>query len=485
MPIEILKPRAEKLYIPKHKDIETWNENIIFLWGGRFGAKSESVARHLTFKSIKNPHFKCVLARKTFNTIKDSCYEQIKNYVNLCGLSDLFTFKVSPLEINCLSGAKFICRGFDNPEKIKGINEPSDFWIEEAAEITENDFETALTTLRNKHLKPQMYLSFNPETDGDLADNWLYKRFFEGRESYDFTDSFTIYVENIEYKFTIRSVHTTYKDNHHNKPAQIAICENYKTLYETTKSQTSKYYYEVWTLGVFGVRLSERPYLSDFSSLLHVKPIKYNENYPLHISFDKNLNPYLPCSIFQFYDNTFYQIKEFALSHPNNRIKILVKDIIKYLKSINYNSRIYIYGDSTAKLEDTNSEVGINFYSIIEAEFNKHNYRIENNVPGLRTNKVLNIRRKAANPNSQNAADFLNSLLQNNKIIISDTCQKSIFDYSNAPQDKNGGIDKKIKDPKTGGDKFGHFTDILKYFICEFEYDNFVYMFSNKDRFAL
>jgi phage terminase large subunit len=467
------------VFIPKHQSLPFWEEDIIFLWGGRLGGKSESVARHLIIKALKNKNFKGVLARKVFANVKDSSYATIKEYIEKKNIPEnVVKFLKTPLEIHLFNKSSFICRGFDKAEKIKGIKEPSDFWIEEAAEISEMDFETALTTLRNSYLKPQMYLTFNPEVRGDLEDSWLYNRFFKDRTNFDFTDTFSVEIDGAKTTFTIRSVHTTYKDNPFCKPEQVAIVENYKNLYEKTKSQRYKYLYEVWTLGHFGQSLTDMPYLSSFSGLLHVKKVLYNSDYPIHISFDKNINPYLPASVFQYINNQYIQIYELALPHPNNRTKKIVQELVKYCKTIQYTSKIYIYGDSTANAEDTNQEVGINFFKIIVSEFKKYGFVTESRVPGFRTNKHLN--RKNSNPNSQNAGDYLNYLFDNNRIVINESCKKSITDYVNAPQDRNGRIDKKIKDEATGGDKFGHFTDILKYYICEYDYDQFMKFSENQ-----
>jgi len=134
---------------------------------------------------------------------------------------------------------------------------------------------------------------------------------------------------------------------------------------------------------------------------------------------------------------------------------------------------VYIYGDSTAKADDTNQQVGTNFYTIIEKKLIDSHIFCEMRVPGLRTNKFLDSQRPHKNPNNRNASEYINELLKNNKIIISEKNKTSINDYINVRKDKDGNIDKSEKDPITSGQKYGHLTDTLKYFICEYDFENY------------
>ena len=98
------------------------------LWGGRGSSKSVTAARKAILKMVSEPWFKGVCIRKTFNTLKDSCFADIKEEVETLGLSELFTFTRSPLEIRCESGAVMLFRGADDPQKLKGIKNPNFCW---------------------------------------------------------------------------------------------------------------------------------------------------------------------------------------------------------------------------------------------------------------------------------------------------------------------------------------------------------------------
>jgi phage terminase large subunit len=71
------------------------------------------------------PYFRCLLIKKTYNSIKESQWQTIKDVVEEWGLSSVFTFKVSPFTIECENGNRFIARGCDDPQSIKGVKDPS------------------------------------------------------------------------------------------------------------------------------------------------------------------------------------------------------------------------------------------------------------------------------------------------------------------------------------------------------------------------
>lgn len=479
-------PSNNKLFIPKHAALPDWQEDIIMLWGGRYGAKSESIARLLTKKALADDYFKCVLSRKVKDTVKESNFEQVKGFIESHGLDPVFKFRKSPLEIETLNKRRLIARGFDDPKKYKGIREPSSVWAEEAAELTSGDFETALTTLRvplnfRKTVKPQMFLSFNPEVDGDFNDFWLYNRFFADKDSYDFVDVFETNIGGRDVKYKVRSVHTTYRDNPFVDDVAIAIIEDYKRKYLETGSQEAKYFYDVWSLGNWGKKLPNNPYLHEFSELKHVEEIEFNHDSPVHVGFDENTNPYQPASIFQIKGDKLIQVSEFALPHPNNRIRVCARKIHEQLRRANFKPKMFVYGDATSKKNDSAKEAGSNFFTIAIDELKKGGYRITNRVPGMRSEST-NSRRKRNNPNPADSGDFLNYLIENERIVVSISCVKSIADYVNCKQSNDGGIDKKEKDKKTGGDKWGHFTDILRYVACELFYDEYMLFISVKDK---
>ncbi|MCC0671649.1 PBSX family phage terminase large subunit [Clostridioides sp. ES-S-0145-01] len=153
------------------------------LKGGRASAKSTHIAFWLTLAMVKYP-VNTVCFRKVGNTIMDSVYEQLKETIEIFGLTHLFQFKKSPMEIIFIPrGNKFIFRGLDDPQKIKSIKSakyPIAFaWFEEVAEIkTEDELSVVINSvlrgeLPNK-LNYKIFLSYNPPK---RKQSWVNKKF--------------------------------------------------------------------------------------------------------------------------------------------------------------------------------------------------------------------------------------------------------------------------------------------------------------------
>ena len=136
----------EEIFLPQYRHLHDDSDiDIDFIYGSRDSGKSRDTAQRLVVKWLSAPYFRHILCRKTFNTIKDSQWQLIKDIVDEWGLSQFFTFTMNPLSITCINGNKFLARGFDDPQKIKSIQNPSGAWVEEANELSQEDW-TILTT---------------------------------------------------------------------------------------------------------------------------------------------------------------------------------------------------------------------------------------------------------------------------------------------------------------------------------------------------
>ncbi|HBF0311314.1 TPA: PBSX family phage terminase large subunit [Clostridioides difficile] len=153
------------------------------LKGGRASAKSTHIAFWLTLSMVKYP-VNTVCFRKVGNTIMDSVYEQLKETIEIFGLTHLFQFKKSPMEIIFIPrGNKFIFRGLDDPQKIKSIKSakyPIAFaWFEEVAEIkTEDELSMVINSVLRGELPDKLnykiFLSYNPPK---RKQSWVNKKF--------------------------------------------------------------------------------------------------------------------------------------------------------------------------------------------------------------------------------------------------------------------------------------------------------------------
>jgi hypothetical protein len=173
----------------------------------------------------------------------------------------------------------------------------------------------------------------------------------------------------------------------------------------------------------------------------------------------------LPCGLFQVYKikdkdgkeigNRIHMFDEIAGKSPNNTVKQVCNEIIRRYPA--HASGMFIYGDATAKKEDTKLEKGYNFYRLI--------------IDYLKQFKAQS-RVMDSNPPVFMRAGWMNSIFEKQlgglQIVISDRCKIAISDFVLLKEDENGGKLKEMEtDPKTKVryQKVGHFADLIEYFM--------------------
>ncbi len=152
--------------------------------GSRRSKKSKTMALDTIYKMMKHPQANTLVVRKTYRTLKDSCFTELKWAIKRLNVEHLWNVKESPLEMTYIpTGQKIYFRGLDDPLKITSIAVDVGvlcwMWIEEAYEITsEDDFDTLAESMLGDcppDLWKQITLTFNPWSDK----TWIKKRFFD------------------------------------------------------------------------------------------------------------------------------------------------------------------------------------------------------------------------------------------------------------------------------------------------------------------
>lgn len=234
------------------------NSSVQIYYGGAGSGKSVTIARRTILDMMAGQRNYLVI-RKVYGTLKDSFYTELLKAISDLGLSQYFKSTKSPLEIKHIaSGNVILFRGLDDKEKIKSITAPSgaitDIIIEEATEITEEDYDMLDTRLRGFSSVPKrITILFNPI----YKEHWIYERFFEGKfmdddtyKVYDIPVSYTMLDDDgnpyqIEDKKTVSIHKSTHKDNKFLLPEDHARYEAFKV--------TNPYYYDVYCNGNWGV----------------------------------------------------------------------------------------------------------------------------------------------------------------------------------------------------------------------------------------
>lgn len=152
--------------------------------GSRRSKKSKTMALWTIFNIMKYKGSNMLVVRKTYRTLKDSCFTELKWAIKRLQVEDKWQIKESPLEMTYIpTGQKIYFRGLDDPLKITSIAVEvgvlSWMWIEEAYEITkEEDFDTLAESMLGDcpdGLWKQITLTFNPWSDR----TWIKARFFD------------------------------------------------------------------------------------------------------------------------------------------------------------------------------------------------------------------------------------------------------------------------------------------------------------------
>lgn len=155
--------------------------------GSRASKKSKTTALWYIYHLMKYPEANLLVVRKTFRTLKDSCFTDLKWAVHRWGVDHLWNFTLSPLEATYIpTGQKIYFRGLDDPLKVTSIAVDKGclcwMWLEEAYEImSESDFDMLDESIRGstpEGLFKQITITLNPWNEH----HWIKKRFFD---SYD------------------------------------------------------------------------------------------------------------------------------------------------------------------------------------------------------------------------------------------------------------------------------------------------------------
>ena len=202
-------------------------------FGGAGSGKSVFLATRCVLDTLRGRN--TLVVRQVARTLRNSCWNEILKAMNQLGLNRLFSVNKSEWTITARNnGAQILFAGLDDVEKIKSITPArgalTDVWIEEATECAYTDFKQLDKRLRGLSPHPKrLTLSFNPIA----RTHWIYKEFFSiWRDDRVYSESPQVSI-----------LKTTYRDNRFLTPEDRSALEN----------ERNPYYYQVYTLGNWGV----------------------------------------------------------------------------------------------------------------------------------------------------------------------------------------------------------------------------------------
>ncbi|MCD4839740.1 PBSX family phage terminase large subunit [Neobacillus sedimentimangrovi] len=212
-------------------------ERFTVLYGGAGSGKSHFVVQKMIIKALKYPNRKILVIRKVLATVRESMFALFLEQLSNMGILQFCKTTATNMKIVMPNGSTFIFMGLDDSEKIKSIAGIDDIIIEEATEITKDDFSQLNLRLRSKAENQQIHLMFNPVSKS----NWVYEYFFVNKP-----DDCVI-------------LKTTYKDNKFLPQSYIDSLLEFQ--------ETNPLYFQIYALGEFGnlgKKVYERYSVQDF-----------------------------------------------------------------------------------------------------------------------------------------------------------------------------------------------------------------------------
>ncbi len=443
------------LYWHLKKDLENPLVRFIFLYGGSSASKTYTYVQSDITALLEKKEENVMVLRKYGVDIKDSIYSDYVGIINEWGLQDYFKCQINYIEC-LLTGSYIRFRGLDDSEKIKGLARFKRVVLEEISQFDEVDLKQIRKRLRGR-TNQQIVGIFNPISE----DHWLKVNLFDKENliPQPVTTNITEHHINDKGNFVV------YKVNYTNNYYIVGKWKNNKliggfvdqhTIDDFEKDKLTDFnYYQIYGLGNWGKLRTGGEFWKDFNTNLHVKSTNWNEDLPIHLSFDENVNPYLTCLVWQVVGKHAFQIDEICLEDPRNRLKHVCAEFRARYPQPRVKG-LFIYGDRTSWKEDTKKEKGENFFT---------------DIVNLLIDYKPNLRLQSVNPSVVQSGGFINQIYAGNtdiSISIDPKCKKSINDYSYALEDSDGTLKKTKKTnpiTKVSYEEFGHPSDAKRYFI--------------------
>lgn len=379
--------------LPKQREFieidHDYSLDVAVYQGGFGSGKTFAGALLGILLSLKFPKIMGLVGALTYPIVRDTTLETYFEHLGNMGFRQNvhFTFSKSESKLSFKNGSKILFRHFEQPNKLKSLN-LGFVQIEEMSDIPESTFLMLLGRLRQKPYKNwknfryRLFAHTNPET----SKGFIYKHFVQNP------------------KPNYRLIIAPSSQNIH---LPKNFCNELSKLYDEK-------YYRTNVLGLFNEDYGNLV-VKDFSDE-NILDIEYNENLPLHITCDFNVDPM--CWIFAHKsEESVYFFDEIA---QENTTTWHCCDIVCQ-KFKNHKAKIIINGDASGDNRSCTSE--FTNYVIIRKKLEKFGFRdIEFHI-------------RAFNPPIKNRIASFNAKVKNfakeRNLFISPKCEKLLYNVYN------------------------------------------------------
>lgn len=433
---------------------------LILGGGAAGGGKSYLGSCWLVSSCMRFSDIRAVVARKTLKSLKGSTWNTIKKVCKEWGLKEGVHYKINNLDgiLTFWNDSVIIMQEMvdlpsdPNFERF-GSSEFTIAFIDEVSEISERAVEVLFSRLRWRTAETfktaRMMMSTNP------CITWVRSRFVQDDEGNPITCR-----EGEAY------VPFSVFDNPDVQFVQTYVAALNKI---TDKATRERLLYGNWDFVDSNIMAAYWNFDGQTHLIEKLSEKVYDPMKPIISGWDFNVAPYMSELEFQFnYDKKEIYIIEENLGKPENKennTPALAKKIKDKKISHNHIGGIVITGDPAGAARSTQTEDGVNNYTIIEQNMK---------------NGVLRPRIKllSKQPPLVTRLEFVNAIFSGYdgwKVMIDLRCRKLTEDLIYQTKNADGTkCKKKVTNAKTGAkeEKYGHLSDILDYVFVQFLSDS-------------
>lgn len=385
-----------------------------------------------------------VVARKTIKSLKESTFITIKKVMKEWGLKEDENYCINNIDGIITFWNESVIRMkemADLPADLDftrfGSLEATIVFVDEASEISERAADVMFSRIRLRTSEtfktPKMFLSCNP------AACWLRDRFVQDEEG----NPVKCRDGEVFIRFSIF-------DNPD---------EGFRQIYESSLNKIKdnatreRLLHGNWDFVEANAMTLYKSFSGDKHLVTNLKESVYDPMKPLILGFDFNVFPHMTCEVVQIdWENKNVYFLEELLGKPDKKLNNTPK-FAQYIKEHLLNQKhiggVIITGDPAGLARSTQTEDGVNNFTIIQANLDQTILRPKQNI-------------LAKQPPQKNRIDWINELfdgLDGWNIYIDLRCRKLTEDLVYQLRNEDGTKNKqKVTDPNTKVryEKFGH-----------------------------
>ena len=203
--------------------------------------------------------------------------------------------------------------------------------------------------------------------------------------------------------------------------------------------------------------------------VMNVKERYYNPLKPIILSLDFNVNPYMSCLAAQIdYDcKNVYVFPEYVGYSKDklNNTPAFARYLVKAMREIRHTGNIILTGDPAGRARSTQTEDGVNNFTILGDEFTKGGFRLSTKLFEKQPSQTARL-------------EFINELFNGYDgwtIMIDIRCRRFTEDLTYQKKNPDGTKEKKKVQMETGekAEKYGHLSDCFDYVLTYFLRDSY------------